>query len=115
MVLFRIILSHTNKSLFKLDSVGSCCAIFGEGSGTVHHLIDLSCSGSEYKLTDCYYKHIIHFNHNNDWSVMCNIGKVLFYLHESMYSRGLINDMPGLAVIPHRVIVILSTIRTLLV
>ena len=81
--------------------MGSCCAIFGEGSGTAHHLIDLSCSGSEYKLTDCYYKHKIHFNHNNDWSVMCNIGKVLFYLHESIYG-GLINDMPGLAVIPHR-------------
>ena len=77
---------------FHLDSGEKCCERFGKGSGPVHMNFP-QCNGSEYKLTDCYYKHNIHFNHNYDWNVVCDIGKIFIPLVNDMCMWLLNNDM----------------------
>ena len=49
-------------------------AVFGEGSGPIH-MSYLHCSGTEYKLVDCYYENSTYQQHNEDWSVTCKNGK----------------------------------------
>ena len=45
---------------------------FGRGTGPIH-MNRLRCSGSEYRLKDCYYENST-YSHYYDWSVTCRNG-----------------------------------------
>ena len=74
-------------------------AVFGEGSGPIH-MSYLHCSGTEYKLVDCYYENSTYQQHNEDWSVTCKNGKhLVLCMHETMSQLA----THGLFVFYHRV------------
>ena len=60
-------------------------AAFGVGSGPIH-MNNLGCSGTEYKLVDCYYEDST-YNHDEDWSVICKNGKECVLLCTLYYHK----------------------------
>ena len=58
------------------SGVGSyCCACFGQGSDPIH-IDGISCSGSEYRLSNCRYDMYPYDEeyHSEDWSAYCDAG-----------------------------------------
>ena len=49
--------------------ISRCCATYGRGSGPIH-MNNLGCSGTEFKLVDCYNSSS-YDGHNEDWGVTC--------------------------------------------
>ena len=89
--------SKKNKTAFKpminissssLDASSLCCATFGEGRGTIYRV--LGCSKYEYRVGKCDVDTITdRAYHSSDWSVSCDIGKViictLYVVHTHYY------------------------------
>lgn len=57
--------------------ISRCCAFLGNGTGPVH-LRNVYCSSTEQRLIDCSYDNDTYgYDHENDWSVICNNSKFL--------------------------------------
>ena len=51
-----------------------CCGRLGQGTGPIH-LTYPSCTGDEYRLTDCGYSNsTVYDSHSEDYSVYCYVG-----------------------------------------
>ena len=55
------------------------------------HVTGLSCSGSEYRVTDCQFKdNTVGFFRYDDWGVRCSVGEYIFVFGRAIIMRGTI-------------------------
>ena len=62
------------------DATARCCAHYGQGSGSIR-IRDVSCAGSESRVTDCLNLTSSSSDHSNDVGVQCQPGNNAHFEH----------------------------------